>query len=345
MNSDKRTKVRIIVLDGVDWKFCNERPELVPELFTIAKGPHGVCGCCAMLRACEAPITPCAVCALLTGRDDGNGWFSEDRYATSLELLRTRPWFHEAARYGLTIGLCNVPMTWPAFPMPRGSWLTSGFPIDRVAMVDPNRPWHWPSSLDARGYPIEQLVLDTGPGGTKDLGGLRRAEEQIVDWHLNAAPRADIEFVWLRSTDSAGHHYWGTRDYDDTLRHASILAGKLANSADAPENVIVISDHGFDALESPRCEAYNRTSHGPAASRARLAGGHSEEGVFFARGDRIFARGLLREQKLVDVAGGLFDLLQIPPPEGMRTGTPDWSSPVSADEAAAGMRALAELGY
>lgn len=335
------TKVRVIVLDGVDWRYVTERKDIARPLWDLV-GLDEAKGCAAMLRACAAPITPSAVCALLSGRDDGIGWFSEDRYTTSQELIRTKPWFREVAREGLTVGLCNVPLTWPAFPMPKGSWLTSGFPVDAVTLRDPTRPWRWPASLDTSGYPIEGIVRDAGPGGSRDVVALQEAEVAIVDWFLATAPRADVEFIWLRSSDSAGHHFWGKPEYDATIGHVCRMAERLAEGA---ENVIVISDHGFDGIDSGRCEAYHRTSHGPASRKAGLCGAHSEEGILFARGDRIFARGILAEQKLTEVAGGIFDLLQLPPAPGMIVGAPAWSAVVSAAEASAMRDSMAELGY
>ncbi len=356
------TAIRVIVLDGVDWLYCAEHAgdsaaalwrlagidakfERVDSRAEFRANWSKAIGCAALLRACEAPITPSAVAALLSGRDDGIGWFSEDRFTTSQELIRTRPWFPELARNGMTVGLCNVPLTWPAFPMPKGSWVVSGFPIDPVALnPKASMPWRWPPTLPvtAESYPIHALCKDAGAGGSKDLEMLRQAERRLVDWFLGQAPRADVEVIWLRSTDSAGHHAWGTPAYDETVRHACELAVELAEDA---ENAIVISDHGFDATDSHRCEAYHRTSHGPAAKAAGLCGSHSEEGILFARGNRIHARGILGEQRLVDVAGGIFDLLQIPPPPGMRVGAPAWSVPYGPDGGARLREALTSAGY
>ena len=331
------TKVRIVVVDGLDWEWCLANREVTAPLFTF--------DCCAPLRTCDAPITPSAVCALLSGRDDGQGWFSDDRYATSQELIRTRPWFGETARAGFSVGLCNVPLTWPAFPVPGpGSWVVSGFPVDPVTLRDHRRPWRWPTTLDTAGYPIEDIVRDTGPGGSDDLAALLDAEDRIVGWMMHRAPRCDVEFVWLRSTDSAGHHAWGTPAYTETVRRACVNAAVLARDTNV-ESAIVISDHGFDAIDSDRCAAYHRTSHGPASKAAGLCGGHSEVGVLFARGERVFARGLLPEQRLVDVAGGIFDLLQLPPAPGMRVGTPAWSTPVAAGDQDTVRRRMAALGY
>ncbi len=344
-----RTQVRVVVLDGVDWRWCSENPVASAPLWSLvgatalagkppAFGPAAG-GCAALLQACAEPTTPPAVAALLSGREEPVGWSVGDRYSTSQELIRTRPWFHELARHGLTVGLVNVPLTWPAFPLPRGSWMVSGFPIG-----DPGRAWRWPASLDVSGYPIDAVVADShgGPGGTRDVGALGLAEERIADWLLQH-PRADVEVVWLRSTDAAGHHHWGTRLYAEAVYRASAVAARLAGP-DA-ENVLVISDHGFDATGSHRCAAYAATNHGTTATRCRLPGSHSEEGILFARGDRVHARGFLPEQRLTEVAGGIFDLLQLPPPPGVISAGPAWASALSAADALAIGAQLTGAGY
>jgi hypothetical protein len=334
---EEMTKIRIIVLDGMDWEYCMAHQDQIPNLMKIASE-----GCYGPLRSTEAPITSSAVCALLSGRDDGVQWVSADRYTTSQELIRTRPWFPELWRNCYSIGLCNVPLTWPAFPLRKGSWLTSGFPVNEMALTDKRRPWHWPASLNVDAYPIKGVVQDAGPGGAKNLEGIWTYEYYITQWFVNRVPRADVEVIWLRGTDSAGHHYWGTDQYTKAVIHADRSVGDLLANT---ENVIVISDHGFDALDSPRCEAYHRTTHGPSATRAGLVGGHAMEGVIFAKGDMIFTSGLMPEQKLVDVAGGIFDLLQLPPAPGMQTGQPHWSAPYEVDEEEEMREQLRRLGY
>lgn len=309
--------LRIVVLDGLDWEWCRAHADEVPELWSLAES-----GCAAPLRACEAPITPTGVAALLAGREVDVPWVGNDHFATSQELIRTRPWIGELARNDLTIGLANVPLTWPAFPVPRGSWVVSGFPV-----VHPTR-YAFPAGLDLLGYPIVGICGDTGTGGSRDLGALRSTEASVVDWYLQRAPRCDVEVLWLVSTDRAGHHYWGRPEYGQAVRDAVALLPRLREGA---ENLLVISDHGFDALSSSRCDAYHRTTHGPTAAAAGLPGGHAMEGVLVASGDRIAARGELSEQRLVEVAGGIFDLLQLPPPAlpGFIANGPAWARAVA----------------
>lgn len=374
-----RTRVLVIVLDGLDWQHANGagRESFAPLWDLVGLGRHrdlahtvddadlppgGIhrqpngdivlrtdrpekAGCAARLEACAEPITPTAVCALLSGTDARAGWFSPDRFATSQELIRTRPWFGVLPQYDMTIGLCNVPLTWPAFVMPRGSWVVSGFPVDRVTLADAGRPWRMPPGIANIGtYPIEAVCCDNGPGGSKDLAAIRASELKIAEWFLKA-PRRDVEFLWLRSTDSAGHHAWGTPEYEETVAHATALAARVIREVAPTDAALVISDHGFSAIGDPRCGPYLATSHGPAALKAGLPGAHTMDGILFAVGSKIHQRGILPDQKLDDVAGGILDLLQIPPPPGMRTGDPAWSSPVGRAEAERIRASLAELGY
>lgn len=337
-----RCRVRVVVLDGLDWEWTSAHPEHTPALQRVAER-----GCRAPLRACTAPITPTGVAALLAGREVDLDWVRRrgvmgDFYATSHDLIRSRPWAPELARHGMTVGLVNVPITWPAFQLAGVGYLTSGFPVDPVALTDESRPWYRPAGLDVVGYPIGTIVDDHGDGGTRQLERLVGAERDIATWLVTRAPRADVEVVWFRSTDGAGHHCWGTQRYADIVRACSDLVDVLADGCD---NLVVISDHGFDALDSPRCDSYHATNHGGAATAAGLSGGHADVGVLFAAGDDIRSRGLLPEQRLVEVAGGLFDLLQVPPAPGMVSAGPDWASPLGVDEREMVRQRLRALGY
>lgn len=334
--SRAKSRLRIVVFDGLDWEWCSAHRDLCDALWDLAAD-----GCSAPLRACDVPVTPTAVGALLAGREVDLGW-SGDHYTSSQELIRTRPWIHDLARQGLTVGLVNVPLTWPAFPLPRGSWVVSGFPVDPIAKVDPRRPWFSPRGLDVLGYPIDAVVCDHGPGGTKDVSGLSRAEVEIERWLRESAPPADVEVVWFRSTDGAGHHLWGTPAYREAVRDALSLLPRLREGS---ENLVVLSDHGFDALRSPRCSTYLATNHGPPSIAAGLVGGHAMEGVLVAAGDDIHARGELAEQRLVEVAGGIYDLLRLPPPVGLISKGPAWAQPVAGAGDDLVRKRLRELGY
>lgn len=331
------TTLRVIVLDGADWLWCDEHRGQLPNLDSIASA-----GCSAPLIACDEPTTPDAVAALLSGREIGIPWVQDDRFSTSAELIRTKPWFGELGRYGMTMSLTNVPLTWPAFPMPQGCFVVSGYPVPMGADRDLTRRWHFPPSLNVDTYPIASVMNDIGAGGSPDVEMIAQAEHEMVLW-LETASRCDLEIIWLRSSDSAGHHHWGSDQYLTVMRHLDFLVGHLRTGAD---NTLVISDHGFDALASPRCSRYMNTDHGAPALTAGLKGGHAMEGILFAAGDRIAPQGEIGDQKLLEVAGGIFDVLQLPPAPGMISRAPQWAWAMPTPEQEESMhKQLKALGY
>lgn len=340
-----RHRLAVVVLDGLDWEWTLAHPEEAPELWAMASA-----GCYAPLRCPSPPLTPTSVAALLCGRLPPAGWSGDGgSYTSSADLLRRDPWPRRLARdEGLRVGWCNVPVTWPAFPPGPGCWLVSGWPMSGSRREGDLLPRQWvePGSLEvsvvAGGYPIGVIADDCGPGGTKDLAGLAAAEQQIATWCATEAPPTDLLVCWLRATDGAGHHAWGTPTYAEIVATASRSAAIVAASS---RTCLVISDHGFDALDSPRCEAYRSSGHGPVAADAGLRGGHAEVGVLFASGAGIHARCLLPEQRLIEVAAGLCGVLQVPAPAGVTPAAPAWAAATSADEDSEIRERLRALGY
>jgi len=337
----------VVVLDGLDWEWVNENRDDCPELWAMAER-----GCHAPLRAPSPPLTPASVAALLCGREP-SGMSSWTRgsagqlFASSQDLIRRNPWPRRLAREeGTTVGLCNVPLTFPAFSPGKGCWLVSGYPMAgaRLTVADP--VWFSPVSLNLslqrHEYPIGTLAADKGPGGTRDVAGLLLAEILAASWAAREAPPVDVLFVWLRSTDGAGHHSWGEPEYASVVQGACKVAAMVEQHAGT---TLVISDHGFDALDSERCRSYRESEHGPFAQAARLRGGHAEVGVLFAAGELIRARGELPEQRLVEVAGGLCDLLQVPPPDGVLSVGPAWASPYGPEDDEGIRERMKALGY
>jgi hypothetical protein len=222
--------------------------------------------------------------------------------------------------------------------------MTSGYPVPSKHV--PGRRWFWPEQLDIndRIYDIDGVIGDSlgGPGGTRDLERLNQCEDCLASWLVARPTRSTVEIIWLRLTDVAGHHAWNTDDYGLAVARA---AGRAAFLGTDTRNVIVISDHGFDAVDSERCAEYMATEHGPTTREANLLGGHTMDGVLFACGEDIHARGELAGMQLVHVASGVFDLLQIPPPPGMEHGLVTWSRSIGVDEEAKIRKQLHGLGY
>jgi len=209
-------------------------------------------------------------------------------------------------------------------------------------MSAPASAWKFPPGLATDRCPIPRLAGAEPPGGASNLAGLVDVEAALVAWFLRDAPRADLEILWLRATDAAGHHAWGADAYAETVR--ATVAHVEALAADVSD-LVIISDHGFCGISEPRAAAYLAGEHGRVAVAAGLRGAHALEGVLFAAGDRIKARGVFPGERLVEVAGGLFDLLQVPPPAGMISTGPAWASALGPDDETVIRGALQGMGY
>lgn len=69
------------------------------------------------------------------------------------------------------------------------------------------------------------------------------------------------------------------------------------------------------------------------------------DGILVAAGLDVRARGVLSDQKLVEVAGGIFDLLGVPPMPGMVSNAPAWAQPYAGADGADLREKLSRLGY
>lgn len=309
------TRLRLVVFDGLDAPWCKAHPDVVAPLWDMAAE-----GCSAVLRSCSSPITPMGAAAVLTGREIDVSWTrspSGDAYASAQDLIRARPWVVDLDRAGLKLGMCNVPLTWPAFRLPGLRWMTSGYPVQQGAKH------YQPRGLDMLGYPIGPLSDCGGVTLARNLQQQCHVDSEIVRWFLTRPERCDVEIIWLMLADAAAHRSWDSEAYTEAVRTACAFIPRLREGAD---NVVVLSDHGADGLYTERCEPYMVSDHGPAAVSMGLVGGHTMDGVLVAAGDDIHAAGELPEQRLVEVAAGVFDVLGLRRPAGMVAAAPAWAA-------------------
>lgn len=326
------TRFRIVVVDGLDWEWVSSHREEAAPFWEMADG-----GCWGRMEVADPPLTAPAAAMLLTGRNPLKGWQAGGDYASCLDLLRASPWYDALARYQHTALVVNVPATSPALVMPSGGAMVGGFPST------PGMMRAWPPNLDLRGYPTSGADLDSQqPGGRREVERILEEEAQIVEWVLRQ-PRREVEVVWLRATDSAGHHVWGEPLYGEVVTRTLKAAQRLSEGV--TEGFLLLSDHGFDALSSHRCERYRASTHGPVAGRAGLKGGHTPDAVFLGRGPGIKARGELEGLRLLDVVPGMFATLRIVAPSQLEGRVPAWVQAYTPEEAAAVQRQLQNLGY
>ncbi|MFG0330039.1 MAG: alkaline phosphatase family protein [Phycisphaerales bacterium] len=178
-------------------------------------------------------------------------------------------------RDGQSVGLINVPMTYPAEPVAQGYSIAGldgpgkssprfGYPDDFIETLESKMGRDYVvepglTSAIARGNPQEavDLLMD-------ELESKTRALEVM----LNDMPVDCLEFVY-RSLDAAQHGFWKWMDpthpkhdpnataenakygrvIDDVYRHIDGALGMILDHMGPDDSLLVLSDHGF----GPKC--------------------------------------------------------------------------------------------
>jgi predicted AlkP superfamily phosphohydrolase/phosphomutase len=267
------TQVLVVGLDGATWRLLAPwaREGRLPCLAQLmARGTWGP------LRSTVPALTLPAWASFMTGKNPGgHGVYAFQRLApdryTSAGLANARdlgatPFWEIAGRAGRSVGVINVPPSYPLRPPPNGYVVG--------CMLTP---------------PGERLTEP--PGVQDDLGeyeidapapkGLRRADptyrEQALSY-LRAIRRqtrlraeATLRLMERRPTDAVcvvfyapdrvQHYFWEYLDpdapqpadpdvrraLDDVFGELDAALGRLVNAAGAEAAVILVSDHGFGA--------------------------------------------------------------------------------------------------
>jgi predicted AlkP superfamily phosphohydrolase/phosphomutase len=265
-------KVVILGIDGATFTLLDPllRDNRLPNLARLAGA--GVCGA---LRSTLHPLTPAAWTSAVTGVNPGkHGIFDFRRrragsYALDLVNARQRdaePIWTTLSRQGRRVGVFNVPMTYP--PDPVNGFMVSG-------MDTPGLPsaFVYPPSLRAAllsAVPNYQIDLDEA---TTDVDAYLTRVQALADAQNDALTALterflDLDFLMavLVATDRLYHAFWQCLDAAHpayaTARGASVRAvhervlgemdkmlGRLWAWAGDDATMIVMSDHGFGALE------------------------------------------------------------------------------------------------
>jgi predicted AlkP superfamily phosphohydrolase/phosphomutase len=196
------------------------------------------------------------------------GFLVRDPQTRSLELmnstlLETDTLWKILSRYGLKIGVINLPIAYPVMPI-------NGFMVGGMLAPSLNR-LTYPPDLHKEITSVAEYVIDTsrsafrfGPNGDQDycdysLDSLRQRGKAVS--HLMRTKVWDVLVAVFTETDRVQHYFWADMDENHHL-HASksgrfknvildhyklmdsILA-ELMEIAGQTCNVLVVSDHGF----------------------------------------------------------------------------------------------------
>ncbi|MCX6032306.1 MAG: alkaline phosphatase family protein [Chloroflexi bacterium] len=275
MNRSESARLLILGLDGATWDLLTPMiaRDWLPNLAHLVAG-----GAIAPLRSTIPPLTAPAWSSFMTGLNPGrHGVFAFQR-ALNRDLERTYVnaaairgpllWEH-LNRHGLTVGVLNVPLTYPLRPV--DGWAVSG-------MLTPSEEsdFTWPTELAtvlrARGYTIDLRVLvqereyrrpDQRLALVEDLRRVLLERQAALEEVL--LPRGgDAIMVVYETPDRLQHWTWsyladllGDAPFERTPIHDAVEAayrgldeciGRTLAAVAGPETaVFMLSDHGFGA--------------------------------------------------------------------------------------------------
>ena len=253
-------QVLVIGWDGATWEY-------IDPLLAQGRLPHLRAllerGTRAVLTSTLPPYTNVAWPSLVTGLNPAKtGVFDSARsepgtyhpVPTNLLGFRGIPIWQWVNRFGLRVGVLNVPMTYPARPLE--GYMVTGFdsPVDGPFVAYPQDVLQRWAEV---GHPYRvlreetQLMAQQNPHQSRgDLDvftrkwvELTRAQGTMVAWLLRHRP-VDLMFVVFSATDSINHR---TRDREHIARvyeAADEALGRILEAAPADALVCLVSDHG-----------------------------------------------------------------------------------------------------
>lgn len=250
-----QTKLIIFGIDAATWDLMD--PWLdggsLPNLAAVIRD-----GCRAPLRSVVPPITGCAWPTIMTGVNPGkHGMFGLSSYDTNYQhrpvsnLDRRVPaLWDRLAELGLSVGVYNVPMTYP--PNEINGYMVSG----EMGAVEFDRSMFRPRELFeelARVVPDYVIAPLKRDDQGYDLDALKRqveARRKAAVYLLEKHP-VDVFIAVVNYVDYVQHFFMKSRACGETedlvlwaYQQADQLLGELMEVAGEHAAVMVLSDHG-----------------------------------------------------------------------------------------------------
>jgi predicted AlkP superfamily phosphohydrolase/phosphomutase len=264
-----RPPVVVIGLDGADfdlivpWMEQGHLPNLKAFLDEAALGP---------LQVVYPILSPVCWTSATTGVNPGkHGIFDFQKPAPDgkgeiIETATNRralPIWLLLSDAGFRVGVMNVPMTYPPDPV-RGKMI-SGFPFPEG---DINITYPPELKAELHDYPLDRLGV-TQEGRSLDEMYSDFLERQAVRGRvaMEWVSSGDYDFLWLvfTATDKVQHFFWEDMDPNhprhdperaktfgnailDLWKKQDAIMGELLAALPPDATVLLMSDHGFDAI-------------------------------------------------------------------------------------------------
>jgi predicted AlkP superfamily phosphohydrolase/phosphomutase len=274
--AERSAKVLVVGLDGGTFRLLNPFMErgLLPNLASLAD--NGMRG---GLESTIPPITAPAWSSFMTGKNPGKhrlfGWQEATRqggerdWVSSRSIKGEKLW-HAVGRQGGSVGVLNVPMTYP--PEEVNGFLVSGMLTPSIES-EFTYPRELAGSLRELGYVIDvysrgqeistdsdDALLQYSHGVEEALLSKRAAIDMLWPQRLD-----DFSMVVFETPDRIQHFMWGhleqaldeetqggqgeiTTCILNLYRKIDEIVGQLLSKLDDDSFVLVVSDHGFCGL-------------------------------------------------------------------------------------------------
>jgi predicted AlkP superfamily phosphohydrolase/phosphomutase len=301
--STAKPKPRVVVIGVNGMELDVIRPLLLqgkmPNLSSvIKKGAYG------KLRTVSAPNCPRVYSTLFTStkpEEHGVTGFIVGGITANTNMLKEEPIWSMLSKAGVTVGMANVPATFPVLPV-------NGYMI---------------SGMLTRGKNCEDGVL-CAPKLSEVEGGdvIRDEQTQLFDYLLDHHP---TDFTWLGQSceDRTGHWLYPIAPYnagynpkinavrteafpDQYVAFDKVL-GAVLKHIDDNTYVIVVSDHGIKPLrEFEETDPHAHMDHEkttPVVAKHDFADGDDVPGSFFAMGP-----GIKRDLRLMGFEASVYDI-------------------------------------
>ena len=255
-----RPRLIIIGIDGATWAVMRPLMDAgeLPVLADLCRrGRHGV------LESTMPPVTPCAWTSMTTGVNPGkHGVYDfvqldlarQRAYLTSANDRRCETVWEILAREGVSVGLVNVPWTYPPLAL-EGGFCLSGF-----GAPDFGPHTAIPSELfevaTKQANPWELETVSIAADDPQRAAAMAREEAEAVFASARAALRAhpvDVFMLGIMCADHAHHSFlalgFEQDGFAEPIRQAYLAIDEqmghlLDEHADGATNVLVVSDHG-----------------------------------------------------------------------------------------------------
>lgn len=330
---DAVPRVVIIGVDGCDWEVLAPLVEQgrLPTFERLMRQ-----GCYGPLRSVEPLISPCIWTTISTGKTVAKhgipDFVNADGVPVNATMVRATPVWDVASAYGVPVGVVGWYVTWPASQV-------NGYVVsDRMHSLL-RGPVQIMESLSGRNT-NERLAdfgrFTFDPGYKRlDRDEQLYRENRIVDEPLRwgylrdriygdimvataRLSRPTLGAVYYRGVDFVQHFFWRYADpapfgdvtqderdrFGDVITNYYVyqdgLLAQLLGALGDDVNVLIVSDHGFEAKRDRK------------ATMPELTGEHNIIGVLIAAGPAFTAGGRVEGATVLDIAPTALAVMGLP---------------------------------